>query len=168
VQDRRYPPLPEKLVQPLSAVEATDGLYRPCMVTLHDGSTLDCVYLVEAQPWFSVWGVWPEDDEAKLSVDVRAVAAIEDSPSRLPASVANALYAAGESGMGYTIFTVQFVDESSVTVVTGNAIDFIDYPRGQSKETVVNALPHVGRDDPQICNGPRYHWCLYDSAGETG
>ena len=167
MQDRRYPPLPVELAQQLAAVEATDGLYRPCMVTLHDGSTLDCVYLVEAQPWLRVWGVWPEDDEAKLSIDLGAVAAIADSPSRLPASVANAVYAAGESGMGYAIFTVKFEDGSSVAVVSGGAIDFIHYPPGQSKETVATVLPHVGRDDPQIQRGARYHWCLYDGVTKT-
>ena len=161
----RYPSLPPELARQLSVVEATDGIYRPCIVTLHDGSMQDRVYLAEAQPWFRYWGVWPEDDDGKLSIDIRAVAAIAESPSRLPPQAANALYAAGESGMSYTIFTVEFADGSSVPIVTGNAIDFIDYPPGQSKDTVVKVLPHVGRDAPKIRRAPHYHWCLYDGVG---
>ncbi|MCI3135027.1 hypothetical protein [Phenylobacterium aquaticum] len=64
--------------------------------------------------------------------------------------------------MGYTIFTVRFRDGSSIAVGTGNAVDFIDYPEGQSPEAVVGVLPHVGRDDPHLRSGPTYWWCLYE------
>ena len=80
---------------------------------------------------------------------------------------ANRLYAEGESGMGYTIFTVEFRDGRSVVVGTGNAIDFITYPQGQSKETVVNVLPHVGRGDPLINRAPPFHWCLYEGVAKV-
>jgi hypothetical protein len=62
VQNRRYPPLSFELAKQLLTIEATGGLYRPCVVTLQDGTVLDRVYLAEAQPWFRHWGVWPEDD----------------------------------------------------------------------------------------------------------
>jgi hypothetical protein len=39
------------------------------------------------------------------------VAEVRDSPRRLPARFANELYQHGESGMGYTIFTVVFFPE---------------------------------------------------------
>lgn len=168
MQNRRYPPLSFELAKQLLTIEATGGLYRPCMVTLLDGTVLDRVYLAEAQPWFRHWGVWPEDDEGKQYLDLGDVAAIADSPTRLPAAVANALYTEGESGMGYTIFTVQFRDGSSVAVVTGGALDFIAYPPGQSMETVVDALPHVGRNDPHLTHAPRYHWCLYEPVSKAG
>ncbi|WP_156367742.1 hypothetical protein [Brevundimonas sp. Leaf363] len=153
------------MAEQIATVEPTDGLYRPCLVRLRDGSGLDCVYLVEAQLWFDRWGVWPEDDQGKRYLNLEDVAAIADSPSRLPATIANTLYAGGETGMGYTIFTVRFRDGSYVAVVTGNAVDFITYPPGQSKETVVNALPHIGRDDPKRTQAPPYYWCLYERAG---
>ena len=164
---RRYPPLLLQLAKQLSTVEATDGIYRPCIVTLQDGSVQDRVYLAEAEPWFRRWGVWPEDDSGKLSIDIRNVVAIADSPSRLPPQAANALYDAGESGMGYTLFTVAFADGSSVPFVSGNAIDFIDYPPGQSRDTVVNVVPHAGRDAPAIRQAPLYYWCLYDGFRTT-
>lgn len=157
----RYPPLRRDLTSQLMAVEESGGLYRPCMVVLKDGSSMDRVYVVDAEPWFEQWGVWPEEDSAKFSLDIRSVVQIADSPSRLPAKFANQIYEAGESGMGYTIFTVQFRDGTSKVVGTGNAIDFIEYPDGQSPQTVVGVLPHVGRDDPKMHSGPDYRWCLY-------
>ncbi|WP_439473205.1 hypothetical protein [Brevundimonas sp.] len=163
--NQKYPVLPVELANQLSSIEATDGLYHPCMVTLRDGTSVDCVYLANAHAWFRIWGIWPEDDRGKQALDVRAVASISDSPSRLPALFANRLYAEGESGMGYTIFTVKFRDGTSVVVGTGNAIDFIDYPPGQTKDTVVDVLPHIGRDAPEIRTAPRYYWCLYDGVG---
>jgi hypothetical protein len=132
------------------------------MVVLKDGSSLDRVYIVDAQPWFEQWGVWPEQDSAKFSLSIRDVARILDSPSRLPARFANQIYEAGESGMGYTIFTVKFRDGTSTAVGTGNAVDFIEYPDGQSPQTVVAVLPHVGRDDPKLRSGPDYRWCLFE------
>jgi hypothetical protein len=158
----RYPPLSRELRQQLMAVEESGRLYRPCMVALKDGSSMDRVYVVDAKPWFRQWGVWPEDDSGKISLDVRSVARIGDSPSRLPAKFANQIYNAGESGMGYTIFTVQFRDGTSMAVGTGDAVDFIDYPEGQSPQTVVGVLPHVGRGDPKLRSGPDYRWCLFD------
>jgi hypothetical protein len=164
---RRYPTLSPRLARQLSAVPASGGIYHPCSVVLNDGTVKDRVYVVAAAPWFRDWGIWPEDDRGKRSVDIRTVASINDSPSRLPARFADELYKAGESGMGYTIFTVRFRDGSSIAVGTGDAVDFIDYPDGQSPQTVVGVLPHVGRDDRHLRSGPEYWWCLYEAeAGE--
>lgn len=157
----RYPALTDELARQLSDVQPSDGLYHPCKVTLHDGTVKDCVYIAAASPWYQLWGVWPEEDAGKHSVDVRAVKSIEDSPSRLPVNFANKLYQEGETGMGYTIFTVRFRDGSSIAVLTGNAVDFVDYPEGQSPETVSDVLPHAGRDDPKR-PVPEYYWCLFD------
>lgn len=159
----RYPALSAELAQQLSNVPITDNLYRPCKVILDDGSARDRVYVVEAEPWFRFWGVWPEDDSGKSLLPVQRVKKIINSPSRLPASAANKLYAAGESGMGYTIFTVSFRDGTSLVIGTGNAIDFVDYPSGQSEDTVLDVFPHIGRGDPTLKSGPEYAWCLYSS-----
>lgn len=159
---QRYPALPANLAAQLADVEQTDGLYWPCMVTLHDGSVLDRVYLAEAQPWFRLWGAWPDDDRGKQSLDMRGVASIADSPSRLPAALAEKVYAFGESGMGYVIFTVRFRDGTHMAVANGNAVDFVSYPPGQSRDTVVDVLPDVGRHDPGLQQGPDYQWCLFE------
>jgi hypothetical protein len=36
--------------------------------------------------------------------------------------------------------------------LTGNAVDFIDYPEGMNADNVKAVLPHVGRDaSPRVC-----------------
>ena len=52
--------------------------------------------------------------------------------------------------MGYTVFTVVFKTaipflRRRKTYLTGNAVDFIEYPLGAGPEDVVSVLPHVGR-----------------------
>ena len=139
----------------------TAGLYYPCKVVLKSGSYLDYVYLTEASKWYESWGVWPKEDKGKFSIRLEDIRSVESSPSRLPATFANKLYSAGESGMGYSIYTVVFSDGTQQAYGGGNAVDFIDFPQGQSVDTVADVLPHVGRDDPLIRIRPNYHWCLY-------
>lgn len=158
----QYPRLSNELARQLAAIPASDDLYRPCKVVLKDGAVLDRIYVVDALPYVQIWGIWPEDDRGKRSLDLNTVAQITESPSRLPVEFADILYREGESGMGYTVFTVCFRDGSSLAVMAGNAVDFIEYPEGQSPETVTSVLPHVGRDDPRLTEAPRYSWCLYE------
>ena len=86
--------------------------------------------------------------------------ALAESPRRLPARFANKLYASGESGMGYKIFTVVFADGYHQSYSSGNAVDFIRYPEGLGPTDLVEVLPHEGRNaDPVRC--PEYYWCLF-------
>ena len=164
MKTRRYPSLNANLRRQLANIASADGVAFPSSVKLKDGTLRERVYLASAAEWFVQWGVWPEDDPGKRSIDIRDVVSISDSQVRLPARFAAELYAAGESGMGYCIFTVMFDDGSRQAYATGNAVDFVDYPQGQSPATVAKVLPHVGRGDPSLRNGPEYHWCLFDSA----
>jgi hypothetical protein len=139
--------------------------YYPCIVTLNDGTLLDRVCLVPQASWIKLWGIYPGQDHGKSEVQLSDISSIADSPSRLPARFANELYAAGESGMGYAVFTVVFSGPipgsgSRQAYVSGNAVDFIDYPEGKGPGDVVSVLPHVGRDS-NCTNGPKYYWCLY-------
>jgi hypothetical protein len=164
----RYPKLPPHLAEQLRRVTPSvdRGItYYPCCVRLNDGTKLDRVYLVAEIPFIKIWGVYPDQDRGKAEVLVSNIASVEDSPTRLPAAFANQLYRAGESGMGYSLFTVIFKsDDSSVqssqAYVTGGAVDFIDYPEGKGPEHVVRVLPHVGRES-NYRHGPKYYWCLY-------
>lgn len=148
------------------SVEPIFGVaYYPCLVTLNDGTLLDRVYLVRQASWIKLWGVYPGQGQGRSEVQLSDVSSIAESPSRLPASFANELYAAGESGMGYTVFTVVFSSpipwfRSRRAYVTGNAVDFVDYPHGKGPKDVVSVLPHVGRDS-NYTKGPKYYWCLY-------
>ena len=94
-------------------------------------------------------------------VDLNDVIDIAESPHRLPVRFANRLYDAGETGMGYTLFTIEFADGTRAAYETGNAVDFIQYPPGQSGETIVKINPHDGRDDPHRQTCIDYKWCLY-------
>jgi len=158
----RYRRLGAVLISELKNIPKTDGLYHPCMVTLVDGQVVDRVYLAQADLWHYHWGVWPSEDSGKQEIFVDDVVSVRASPTRLPADLANKLYHAGESGMGYTIFTAVFADGSRQAFSTGNAVDFVRYPKDQSMDTIVDVLPHIGRDNsPRQC--PDYRWCLFQS-----
>jgi hypothetical protein len=117
-----------------------------------------CVYVVADGLYIKYWGVYPEQDRHKSYIYVSDVEAFAESPRRLPAQFANKLYASGESGMGYTIFTVVFSDGSRQAYGTGNAVDFIRYPKGPSD--VSDVLPHEGRKANPV-PAPKYYWCLF-------
>lgn len=164
----RFPKLPLALRDQLSSiVPSRDGdiEYYPCDVRLHDGRMVERVYVVSEIPYINHWGVYPENDPAKRSISITDVAFLVESPSRLPPQFANELYRAGESGMGYSVFTVVFSQRFGIgrkrqSYVTGNAVDFIEYPSGMGPDNVKAVLPHAGRDaSPR--NGLKYSWCLY-------
>jgi len=113
-------------------------------------------------------GRLPNSDPGKSEVLVSNLASIVESPSRLPAPFANELYKAGESGMGYTVFTVVFKTvipflRHRTTYLAGGAVDFISYPWGTGPSDVLSVLPRVGRRSASLARQvpPKYYWCLY-------
>jgi hypothetical protein len=160
---KRYHPLPAAMRAQLARVEPSGDLdlrYYPCRVRLRSGDVLDRVYLAEAISWFEMWGVWPDQDQAKTELLIENVAEIQDSPSRLPARFGNEIYRAGESGMGYSVFRVLFADGSNMVVGTGGAVDFVSYPSGKGPSDVVGVRPHEGRGEP-MAEHVDYAWCLF-------
>jgi hypothetical protein len=107
-----------------------------------------------------MWGVYPEDDKGKYELKIEEIKMLIESPTRLPAKFANKLYKSAESGMGYTIFTVNFNDGTRLPIITGNAIDFIEYPDGKGPKDVKSISCHEGRNNNPR-NGPKYYWCIY-------
>ena len=165
----RYSALPEHTHLRLSAIEPShDGelVYYPVRAVLKSGEILDTVYIVPEKPYLKYWGVYPEADKGKRWIRIEDVAEVEDSPTRLPAKFANEIYRNGESGMGYTIFTVVFANGFRQACVTGNAVDFIRYPPGKSPKDVVAVIPHEGRRDDSLVKAPEWYWCLYSEALE--
>ena len=159
----RYPLLPDHIREALASITPTRGgslSYYPCRVSLKDGSTLNTVYIEPEKPYLRCWGVYQENDRGKWSVRIEDVLSVEDSPTRLPAQFANEVYDAGESGMGFTIFTVEFADGRTQAYATGNAVDFIRYPTGCGPEDVVAVKPHQGRNANPV-SAPQWFWCLY-------
>jgi hypothetical protein len=129
----RIPVVEGLLLQEILAVEPSrdhDLLYRPCCVELESGELVDRVYFAEAFSWHSYWGVWPQDDVAKKSFSIAGVKHVFSSPSRLPASLADKLYRDGETSMGGISFALLLRDGRKIPVLTGNAVDFLDYPPG--------------------------------------
>jgi hypothetical protein len=134
--------------------------YAPCLVRLRSGEVLPRVYIVEASAFSALWG----DDPKRNFLDVAEIASIEDSPFRLPRDLADVVYEAGESGMGYCIFTVQLRDGRTLPFVTGNAADFTDWPPDVDPRDAVAVEPHVGRDNVGGANSGSapFVWGLFE------
>ena len=79
---------------------------------------------------------------------------------RLPARFAQELYDAGESGMGYVGYEIEFTDGTRQAYLTGNGLDFVELPQGKGVGDIVKAWPHEGlRNAPR--QTPDFVWCLY-------
>jgi hypothetical protein len=160
---RQFPALPAKLREDLRAITPSmdgDLTYWPCSARMKDGTVLVCVYVVADEPYIKHWGIYPQQDRGKSYISLSDVDALAESPRRLPAQFANKLYKSGESGMGYTIFTVVFADGSRQAYVGGNAVDFIRYPEGKGHSDVIDVVPHEGRSAEPV-RRPEYYWCLF-------
>lgn len=160
----RYCRLPEDIRKQLVRIAPShdgEALYYPVRAVLRDGQTFDAVYIVAEKPYLRNWGVYPEGDRFKRWVRIEDIATVDNSPIRLPAKFADELYRQGESGMGYTVFTVLFADGTKQACLTGNAVDFIRYPEGQTQKDVVAVRAHEGRRDDSLVKAPEWYWCLY-------
>jgi len=159
-----YSPLLSHVREAYKSIEPSrDGelIYYPCRAVLKSGEACDTVYIVPEKPYVKHWGVYPENDSGKRRIRMEDIAELQESPIRLPAQFANEVYRGGESGMGYTIFTVVFADGVRQAYVTGGAVDFIRYPIGESPKDVVAVIPHEGRRDDSLVKSPQWYWCLY-------
>jgi hypothetical protein len=154
---------PELLAQVEAVTPSVDGqlLYRPCQAVLADGRTVDRVYVQEAWTWKGVWGAWPRADRDE-SIELDAVVSVSESPSRIAPGLADRLLKAGESGMGYTKFTLVLRDGRKINTMTGNAVDFPGLPAGVVPSEVVDVIPHQHDGDSETTMPvPPYRWCLY-------
>lgn len=159
-----YSPLLPHVREALKSIEPSrDGelVYYPCRAVLKSGEATDTVYIVPEKPYLKHWGVYPENDPGKRWIRIEDLAEVQESPARLPAKFANEIYRSGESGMGYTVFTVVFADGTRQACVTGNAVDFIRYPIGKGPNDIVSVIPHEGRRDDSLVKSPQWYWCIY-------
>lgn len=135
------------------------------------------MYVVEAEPYIRKWGIWPEHDMHKRQVSIADVTQIDESPRRLPAQLATKMYEAGETGMGYSTFTLVLCDGRQVPASAGNAVDFVELPQGVTGDMVVDLIPHeageqppeeqpTGELAPGTANGDDFSWCLYRMENE--
>jgi hypothetical protein len=159
-----YRPLLPHIREALKTIEPSrhgELVYYPCRAVLKSGEASDTVYIVAEKPYMKHWGVYPENDPGKRWIRLEDIAEVRESPIRPPAPFANEIYRNGESGMGYTIFTVVFDDGVRQAYVSGNAVDFIQYPIGKGPRDIVAVLPHKGRRDDSLVKSPEWYWCLY-------
>ena len=162
---REYPVLTQALRNQLRGVPATgDGAirYYPCEVVLVDGTVQDCVYVVESSEYIRTWGVWPGQDLGKKEIRLVDVTEIRKSPTSLPQEMAKRLYTAGESGMGYVVFEVSYLDGSRSRHLAGNAVDFVQLAPGKTTSDIANVHPHAGRGSKEYLKNPDYYWCLFE------
>lgn len=123
---------------------------------------MDEVYVMNAQECINGWGLWPDHDQAKREIDLSRVVEIGESPNRLPPRIANKVYRAGESGMGYCVFTLRFKDGTRQEVGSGGAVDFVRLPTGKRMTDIAGVLPHMGGSHEAIFSASLdYHWCLF-------
>lgn len=159
----RFPVIgPRLLTQLRDVLPSIDGEveYRPCRVQLAEsGEWRDRVYLVEAHSYVRLWGL--DHGGGREYVPIRSVLRIENSPTRLSPALANKLYAAGESGMGYCVFTLVARNGQRIPCLTGGAVDWVQLPDGLVPGDVVDVIPHEGRDEPTHAGTAPYAWSLY-------
>jgi hypothetical protein len=149
----------EQLLQ-VTPSKDTSMEYRPCQVTLKNGDTLDNVYVQEEQSYLATWGVMPDKDRGKRYLLIEDIVEIKESPYRLPPDLANKIYRAGESGMGYCLYKLVLDNGETIDVCTGNAVDFVPLPTGLTTKNIKDVLPHqASRKD--FVNAPEYYWCLF-------
>ena len=159
---REYPEIDMLVYEQLKKVKPSQdkGLnYYPCKVVFCGGEVLDCVYIVEAQEYIKVWGRWPESDPGKRHIDIKTVEKVFESSKRLPAHLANKMYKAGESGMGYCAFTIVLKDGREINCVTGNAVDFLELPSDVNTDMIIDLIPHSR--SANYLKGANYYWCIY-------
>jgi hypothetical protein len=160
----RIPVLEGRLLQDILAVEPSrDGklVYRPCCVELEGGDLVDRVYFAEAFTWHKHWGIWPEDDPGKIAFSIDSVKRIFSSPSRLPVLLANTLYRGGETSMGGISFALVLRDGRRIPVLTGNAVDFPQYPPEVEPSDIVDVIHGYNEISVSRISSAEYSWCLY-------
>ena len=134
--------------------------YRPCQVKLQNREIVDRVYVAEVATYMEIWGVMPDEDKTKKYILIEEVAEILESPSRMPVELANKLYEAGESGMGYCLYQMKLDNGQTIDVLSGNAVDFPPIPNGLTTENIKEVFPHQGTRK-NYANSPDFTWCLF-------
>lgn len=171
-------PLFKKLLQVRPSFSRDGYAYRPCQVTLNDGSVHPRAYVQDYEGWHREWLIEPFDptDPDWRWIDIDDVADIEESPFRLPPDVATAIWKLPEWGMGFTVFTLVTKDGSSYPYV-GSMGDYYKLPENVSPQDIVG----IGEISQSLLSLPRREmlrhclsddygfltWCIYDGVDKS-
>jgi len=95
------------------------------------------------------------------TIHVSDLEEIDESPFRIPARFATQLYISGESGMGYTLFSIDFRCQLKTYHIGYSVLDFIIFPSGCNQSDIIRVLPC--KYDPllKFQEPPDYIWCLF-------
>jgi hypothetical protein len=155
--------MPISLLQQLDAIEPSEvepgfRLY-PCSAQLNDGTVLECIYFMTAATSKRLLGREGSTLPDRYWVSKGDVASIRKSPVRLPASLANQIYRAGETHNGCYIFTLVFSRWVRRGYLVGGFVDFLDFPTGHGPSDVKELLLRIGPS--RASQVPEYRWCVY-------
>ena len=79
-----------------------------------------------------------------MPFEVDAITAIKNSPDRLPKHITEQIYLAGETRMGYYLFSLEFLDRTKTAYVsTSGRVDFLEIPNGYLFDDIINVHPHT-------------------------
>ena len=88
------------------------------------------------------------------------VVSVRESRFRLPARFANEIYRAGETGFGYTAFTLVFpLGYRRNYTVPGSAVDFLEYPFCFGPSSVRDVILYPSKRKLRAV--PEAHWCVF-------
>jgi hypothetical protein len=152
-----------QLVQ-LAGIERThaDGPY-PCRAVLADGRVEERVLVQSISPIVR-YMVKPSRrifDNIYPQISPADVAQFSASEHRLPVGIARQIQRAGESGMGYFLFVLEFSDGSRVPYTSDGGYHFLEFPEGKGPEDVVAVKTHTGRMAPHKRTAARSVMCFY-------
>lgn len=137
-----------------------EEMLRPCTLVLRDGSTVVRALCSEdARGFHTDWWIHPDD-----------VVEVRECPYRMPAVLATKLYRAGESGMGYQLFTLDLHSGENFVFVTGTIVDFPDLPEGITCRDILDVHPHEGRERTfreTYRSSASFKECFYVASNDT-
>jgi hypothetical protein len=140
---------------------------RPCRVLLKEGRWIDRVFLVDEEAYLRLWKLPPGQDASRRPLPAGEIVDVAESLTRLPVRIADRLYRAGESGAGYTCFTLVLAGGRRLPYMTGHAVDFPQWPDDVTPDLVREVLPHEIPEEfkkrtPLTHEASAPHlWCLY-------
>jgi len=138
---RNAPPLRDDLVEQIQGVEPSANgrlLVHPCQVQFASGRIEDRVLVMNAE-WFT--SVWSVDHRQWETLSLTDAVSFRESPSRLPAAIANRIYLDGERNMGAYAFELSFEGRPAVQFVVGSFVDFVDLPPGYGASECTTVRP---------------------------
>jgi hypothetical protein len=130
--------------------------YWPCELVLTDGRVVPRAICRENPRW-SDKGDW---------INPERIVEIRPSTRRLPAPLAEKLYRAGESGMGYLIYVLELQSGETLACFSAGIVDFPGIPVGIRTEDMREVYPHQGRA-MTIHNDPTFEWCDFVPSGKS-